>query len=425
MTSIDERAAIDLVMRLIAIAGGSGAEHDVAAFITERLQTAGVPKSAIRFDRAGRRSSLQGSTGNMIVRLPGTQRGPRRLLMAHMDTVPLCVGARPVRRGSMIESRDAVTALGGDNRAGCAVVLNTICDVLQHDLPHPPLTLLWTVQEEVGLLGVRHLDHRRLGSPTLCFNWDGGAPNQGTIGATGAVNMDITVHGIASHAGAHPELGVSATEVAGVAIAELSREGWLGLVTKGRQSGTSNIGVISGGTATNVVTPTLTLRAEARSHSTAFRQRIVSNYRRAFERAVRQVRDCTGRTGSLEFEADPRYDSFRLSRREPCVRAAAAAMRALDLEPDLRICNGGLDANWLTAHGYPTVTLGCGQQAIHTVDEVLHVESYLNACRIARPAGDCGRVMSHQQPPHAYRRYSRPWSGTGEPSAIVGAVSIR
>jgi tripeptide aminopeptidase len=66
------------------------------------------------------------------------------------------------------------------------------------------------------------------------------------------------------------------------------------------------------------------------------------------------------------------------------VKAAADALAGEGLEVELAIANGGLDANWLSARGIPTVTLGCGQREIHTVDEWLDVEDYLRACRIAQ-----------------------------------------
>ena len=54
--------------------------------------------------------------------------------------------------------------------------------------------------------------------------------------------------------------------------------------------------------------------------------------------------------------------------RDPSVRAAAAAIEAAGGVVDYAVANGGLDANWLTAHGIPTVSLGCGQNSIHTAD---------------------------------------------------------
>ncbi len=156
--------------------------------------------------------------------------------------------------------------MGGDDRAGAAVVLLTALDVLRGKSDHPPLTFLWTVQEEVGLHGARNARLASLGKPRLVFNFDGGSPEKLTIGATGGYRMEIRVNGIASHAGGAPEHGVSAIAIASLAIAELQREGWHGLIQKGGRTGTSNIGVIHGGDATNVVTSLVELRGEARSH---------------------------------------------------------------------------------------------------------------------------------------------------------------
>ena len=381
--SINEKATIDRVTKMMAIPGKSGEEQAIADFITGELRNAGVPESAIQTDSAHKKSHLGGQIGNLIVKLPGTVKAPRRLLMGHIDTVPLCVGCRPVRDGNLIRPKDPTTALGGDNRAGACVVLTAALEILKQKLPHPPLTLLWPVQEEVGLVGARHVGVARLGNPKLSFNWDGGPPNMLVVGATGDFNMEIDVNGIASHAGAHPEDGVNAAAIAALAIADLTRDGWHGLIQKGRNSGTSNIGVVSGGEATNVVMPHVHVRAEARSHDPVFRQKIVDQFRKAFEKAARELKTAAGQRGSVTFEATLKYDSFRMSLDEPSVETAKSAMESLGLVPEYRISNGGLDANWMTANGIPTVTMGCGQQGIHTVDEKLNIESFLQACHVA------------------------------------------
>jgi len=379
---LDTDAALQRVQEMMAISGRSGEEGAIAAYIEDRMRSAGVPESAIETDNAHRRSPIGGQTGNLIVKLPGTQRGPRRLLMGHIDTVPLCVGCVPVRDGDVFRPKAPVTALGGDNRAGAAVVLTAALELLRRALPHPPLTLFWPVQEEVGLIGARLAQISRLGKPKLAFNWDGGSPAMITIGATGDYGIQIEISGIASHAGAHPEDGVNAASIAALAIADLTRNGWHGLIEKGRQRGTSNIGVISGGDATNVVMPELKIRAEARSHDPAFRTKIVDQIRKAFESAAKELKNVSGQRGSIRFHSELKYESFKLSADEPCVTAASAAVSAIGLAPELRISNGGLDANWMTAHGIPTVTLGCGQNGIHTVNETLHIDSFLQACRI-------------------------------------------
>lgn len=376
-------AAIQLVTDLIAIPGKSTQEGRVIQHLQDALRRAGVPDNAITLDDANKRSSAGGEVGNLIVKLPGTKRGLRRLLMAHVDTVPLAVGAKPIREGEIIKSADPNTALGGDDRAGAAVLLNTLLTILKQKLPHPPLTFFWPVQEEIGLLGARHVQPRSLGNPKLCFNWDGGAAHVAAIGATGAYDLNIDLFGTPAHAGAHPEQGASAIAMASLAIADLTTNGWHGLIVKGKHRGTSNVGLITGGEATNVVTPHVRVRAEARSHDPKFRLKIVNAFRDAFTKAVKQVRTDAGQPGRVEFRSELKYESFQLSLDEPSVVIACEAIRAAGLEPETRVSNGGLDANWLTAHGLPTVTLGCGQAGIHTTDEVLHIASYLKACEIA------------------------------------------
>jgi len=381
-TTPDKQAA-DLLMRLMATPGLSGQEAPVSTLITKELKKAGAPKSALTSDQAHKHSSFGGEVGNLILKLPGTVRAPRRLLMAHMDTVPICKGARPVLRGKKIVSADAHTGLGADNRAGCAVLLTTAQTILKNNLPHPPLTFLWTVQEEVGLHGARHVALAKLGKPQLAFNWDGGAADRLTLGATGGYRMEIDIQGLASHAGGHPEDGVSAIAIAALAIADLVKAGWHGLIEKGRQRGTSNVGVITGGAATNVVTDRVQLRVEARSHDPKFRKRIVNEIERAFKKAAKQVRNAAGQCGKVVFDGQLDYDSFRLPKNDPSVLAASAAIEQEGGTPDLTIANGGLDANWMTARGVPTATLGCGQNDIHTVKEWLNLAEFHQSRRIA------------------------------------------
>lgn len=366
----------------MSIPGRSREESRVIEFIRVELQNAGVSPDCIELDTANRRIPKGGEVGNLIVRLPGTRRGPRRLLMAHVDTVPICIGSQPVRDGDIIRSADSSTGLGGDNRAGVAVVMTAVIELLRQRIPHPPLTLLFPVQEEIGLYGARFVSTHKLGAPKYCFNWDGGNPRFVNIGATGDYGIEIEIRGLASHAGVHPERGVSAIAIAALAIADLTENGWHGLIQKGRNRGTSNVGVIQGGEATNVVTPMLTLRAEVRSHDPVFRLRIVDAYRRAFEKAAKSVKSSEGVAGQVEFSAELKYESFRLDAAEPVVLLAKTAVSTVGLTPELSIGNGGLDANWMTAHGLHTVTLGCGQNDIHTIREWLDIPSFLTGCRI-------------------------------------------
>jgi tripeptide aminopeptidase len=372
-----------LVLDLMAIAGKSGEEAAVADYIRQKLLVAGAAAASVVTDNAARRALIAGNTGNLIFKLPGTLKGPRRLLTAHMDTVPICVGAQPRVEGVFVRSANPNTGLGADNRAGCAIILSVALEILEHKLPHPPLTFCWFIQEEVGLHGARHTQKSLFGKPAMGFNWDGGACEKLTIGATGGYRMDILIEGIASHAGVSPERGVSAITIAALAIADLQRSGWHGLVQQGSRRGTSNVGLIEGGAATKVVADRVMLKAEARSHDPKFRAKIVAAIERAFRNAAREVKDSQGRRGSAQFRGRLDYEAFCIDAQSDCVRLAEDAVRDIGRTPERVISNGGLDANWLNAHGIPTVTLGCGQLNVHTSSERLDLAAYRDACRIA------------------------------------------
>ena len=377
--------AESLVMQLMAIEGPSCREGEVAAFIRDRLIQGGADPKHISHDTAHRRTPLPGEVGNLIYKMPASQgrsREPRRMLSAHLDTVPVCIGSQPKREGTIVVSA-ANTGLGADNRAGCGVLLSTALQLLKQDLPHPPLTFCWFVQEEIGLQGSREVTISKLGNPELAFNWDGGSPSKLTIGATGGIRMEIEIEGIASHAGGAPERGVSAIAIAALAIADLHRSGWHGDIHGASgEHGTSNVGVIQGGVATNVVADLVKVRAECRSHDGKFRKQIAKEIERSFKNAVKEVRNVKKQRGKLSIESRLDYDSFLLRRDSPCVLVAEEAVRRLGLQPQHAVANGGVDANWTSKHGIPTVTLGCGQRNQHMVTEELVMPEYLKACNI-------------------------------------------
>jgi tripeptide aminopeptidase len=262
-------------------------------------------------------------------------------------------------------------------------------ELLARKLPHPPLTLLFTVREESGLWGARHVNLAQLGQPAHAFNVDGGSPSGLTVGAVGAERWQVEVTGRAAHAGVYPERGVSATMVAALALAQVQQQGWFGKVKTLDREGTSNVGVFGGrdgrsaGEATNVVTDFVRLRGESRSHRLSFVRAITRAYRDAFRSAAKQVRDHRGRGARVRFDAAVDYYPFHLKPAAPVVRHANAAAKRAGLEPVLRVTNGGLDANWLVRHGIPTVTFGAGQNNIHTKEEYVELSDFADACRLA------------------------------------------
>jgi tripeptide aminopeptidase len=392
---VDAKAAEAHLLRFLSVDGVTGEEKAIGEAVIDELLKAGVPKDAIRFDDVHQRIPLPTETGNLIVDLPATAEGPHLLFATHLDTVPLCRGAKPRVEGRRVVS-DGTTALGGDNRTGCGVLVTLAETLLKHKLPHPRITLLFTVREESGLHGARELNPKDIGNPAMCVNIDSGIPQDLIIGAVGQENWDVEISGRASHAGLAPEKGISATMVAALGLANARRDGWFGQVEKGADKGTSNVGVFGGkkgaaaGDATNVVTDYAVLKGEARSFELAFAAQIAEAYGRAFEEARQAVTASDGAMAEVRYTHVKAYPPFKLAADAPVVARVSKAVETLGLTPKLIFSAGGLDANWLDRHAIPTVTIGAGQREVHTIKEYVELDEYITGCKIAVAAATAG-----------------------------------
>ena len=381
---IQENNAVRHLMDLLAIEGLSGNETEVAEAIRCKLIAAGCKPFWIRTDQANRRipgATQIFSTGNLIVKIPGTRREPRRMFLAHMDTVPLCRKAEPVLHGRTIRARGE-TAVRADDRTGVAALVILIETLLGRALAHPPLTFLFTIAEEIGLYGAKYVRLADLGRPALAFNYDSGDPKVFVVGAIGATKWKADIFGISAHAGMHPENGVSAMLIFSRAVAEVAERGYFGRIRKGRRTGTSNIGIVQGGEATNQVTDHVVAHGECRSHDPAFLREIQRVYAEAFQRAARSVRNAKGQCGKVTLSKRGDYAAFRLAETSPEVRFAKRVAVKTGLRPSCEIMNGGLDANPLIAMGVPTLTLGIGQHGAHSIDEHVNLDEFLTGCRL-------------------------------------------
>src|ERR1700743_3218188 len=362
---VDTQAATDRLMRFLVVEGVTGKEAAIGRELMAALKESGVPADAIRLDDANTRIPVPTEPGNLIVDLPGRgalHNQPRILFMTHMDTVPLCAGAKPKLAGRKIVN-EAKTALGGDNRCGCGVLVTLAAELAKTNADNPPITLLFCVREESGLWGARHVKTEELGSPVMAFNYDGGSASSVVIGAVGADRWSVEIFGRASHAGVAPERGLSSTMILALALAEVKAKGWFGKVVKGKRQGTSNVGPVTGGDgrpagdATNVVTDYVEVRGECRSHDRTFFKEITNAYKTTSTNAAKKVKNSEGKSGRVKFKAETDYYPFRQKETLPVVKRAIEAVSAVGGKPAIRAANGGLDANWMVGHDAPTLQL--------------------------------------------------------------------
>lgn len=384
MTIPDE--TLNDLLTLLPIPGPPAQEGEVAAWLRARLASMGIPDGQMVHDRAQEQSEYGGEVGNLIVHLPGRLPGPRLLFSTHMDTVPIAVGCRPrldTERGRIVNDA-AGTALGGDNRLGCAALLHLARALLARSGDHPPVALVFFVQEEVGLVGSRGLDLALLGDPLpeMCVNLDGGPADEFVTAVIGAERFTVDVTGIAAHAGAHPADGLSAAVLASRAIAGLDAAGWHGRIEKPEGVGSANVGILRGGQGSNVVMPHLHILAEARSHDPAFRRRIIERWQEEFTRVSEEMCNSKGERGSVAFGSGPTYEAFALDESEAVVQSALAAAQRMGMAARLVSNDGGMDANRIVAHGIPALTVGVGQRSVHQPEEWIDLADFERVCRL-------------------------------------------
>lgn len=372
------------LLALLPMTGPPAEEGEVAEWIRARLAGMGIPDGQMVHDRAQAQSEYGGQVGNLIVHIPGHWPGPRLMFSTHMDTVPIAVGCRPrleAEQGRIVNDASGA-ALGGDNRLGCAALLHLARVLQARKGEHPPVVLVFFVQEEVGLVGSRGLDLSLLGDPLpeMCVNLDGGPADEFVTAVIGAERFTVDVTGIAAHAGAHPADGLSAAVLASRAIAALDAEGWHGRIEKPEGVGSANVGILRGGQGSNVVMPSLYILAEARSHDPIFRRRITERWQAEFARAAGEMRNSKGERGRVAFGSGPTYEAFALDENEPVVQRALAAAGRMGMAARLVSNDGGMDANRIVAHGIPALTVGVGQRSVHQPEEWIDLADFERVC---------------------------------------------
>ncbi len=378
---------VDLAMALMAVPGPTAHEGAISEALRKRLTDMGVPERCIRYDKAYEQSEAGGEIGNLVVCLDGHGRGERRLLSTHMDTVREAEGSRPRIEGARVVNAAPGRALGADARAGCACLLAAIRALMETGGNHGPRTFVFFVQEEIGLVGSRGLDVGLLGDPfpTMAFNFDGSRPDELVRAVVGVERLILDVQGVPAHA-SRPREGISAALIAARALAKIEEDGWNGAIEKPEGVGTANIGVLQGGTGSNVVMASLSGLMEARSFDRVFRGAIVEAWKQAFMDSA-AVSNRLGANleskASVSFEPGPEYAPYRLADDAPVVTAAVQAMKACGLEPVLTEHWGGMDCNNIVAKGIPAVGTGTGGHHAHSVKEYLDIPEFSRACALA------------------------------------------
>ncbi len=344
----DQRRLFGRFTRLCEIPSPTGEERAVADDVLGELRALGVE---VAEDRSA--GPARAGSGNLIARVPGT--GDRWVsFFAHLDTVPEAGRIEVELADGVFRSRGE-TILGADDKAAVAVLVELAA---RHaGAPAPTgLELVFTVAEEEGLRGAKELELGALRAP-FGYVLDHASPIGELIAAAPTYQRLVAeFEGLEAHAGIRPEDGHSAIEAAAAAIAAM-RLGRLDSET------TANVGMVSGGTAPNVVAGRCRVEAEARSLDDA----------KVAGATAAMLDACTW--AASEHGCDVDLDltevcrGYRQRPGSPAMRLARAAIERCGIEPRDVATGGGSDANALLERGYDCVLLANGTEANHTAQE--------------------------------------------------------
>ncbi len=352
---VDAERILHTFLELVQIDSPSGQEAEIGAYLKGRLQALSC---SVELDEVGNIVARFSGSGNEVV-----------MLSSHMDTVGSDTGIKPVIREGIIYS-EGETILGADDKSGVAVILETLAVLNQNpELQHPPIEVVISVREELGLQGAKQLDTSRLQA-----QWgivlDAGGPI-GTLIYTAPSQNYITavVKGKKAHAGGSPEKGINAIRVAAEAISAMP----LGRID---EETTSNIGVIRGGEATNIVPDEVYMRGEARSRNEAKLQAQTSSMVAALESAAER------HGATVDIEVEQAYQTYCISAEQRPYAVAAQAIQSLGFVLIPKTSGGGTDGNIYTAAGIPCVALSTGMAEVHTANEYVAVQDVIDSARV-------------------------------------------
>ncbi|HKJ14726.1 MAG: M20/M25/M40 family metallo-hydrolase [Desulfobulbaceae bacterium] len=304
--------------------------------------------------------------GNLFIRFPESGLAKEPVFFnCHMDTVLPAIGVKVKREGEVFSSAGD-TVLGSDDKAGIAALIEVMRTLQEKNIPHGPVEYIFTTCEEVGLLGVKALDPSLI-KAKIGYALDSSGINRVVIGAPAANRITAEVKGLASHAGLSPEKGISAIQLAARAIARLK----LGRLDP---ESTANIGVIEGGTASNIIPESALVQGEVRSHNVKLLQEHTAHIRSTFEEEIATWSDPEGVVEgrpSLDFTAVDDFPILKLDRDSAVIKRVEAAAALIDRELHYVVAGGGSDANIFNGYGLQCAILSTGMEKVHSTRETI------------------------------------------------------
>lgn len=347
----------------VKIESPSTKEDNFAKVLKTELESIGFE---VIVDNAGEKA--ESNTGNLIGYLRGNKEVEPIMFCSHMDTVTPCENIQPIIEDGIIKSAGN-TILSADDKAGIVAILEGIRHIKENNIPHGDIEVVFTICEETGLLGSKYLDYSKIKSK-MAFILDSSGDVGGVI-VKGPAQAQIHAkfHGKAAHAGLSPEKGISAIQVASRAIDRMN-------LLRIDEETTANVGIIKGGTATNIVTDYVEVEFECRSLDEKKLNKQVKHMVDTIENATKDY------NATVDILVENSYPTFTVSEDEPILKVVEKAMIATNIPYNPRSTGGGSDTNIFNGKGINAITLGIGLFNAHSVDEYIAVDDIIKVAKL-------------------------------------------
>ena len=346
----DKTRLIDTFCDLVRIDSESGNEDAMAKEMTMRLEKLGFEVQADAY-------------GNLIA---GEAGGEPFMLSGHLDTVVPGNGINPIIDGDRIRS-DGTTIGGGDNKAGLAIILETLTSIKEDASYRIPVEVVISREEEPGLIGAHALDFSMIRSKQAVVFDREGPVNRITLSSPTYIAFDFDITGRAAHAGIEPENGISAIQIASDLIT---------LLPQGRldDETTFSVGTVQGGSTRNTVPESAKVTGEFRTMN----METLDNLLLDIENALIDVR-VKYPEADIKDDVSPKFKTFRINEQDPCTIRIVEALEAIGLTPDFQLSGGGSDANVFWEHGISAVVCGMADYNMHTLREYVVIPELVQA----------------------------------------------
>lgn len=346
---MNENKLLKTLYDLLALDAPSGQEEKVAEYTLNYLNSLGF-------------ITKKDAKGNAIGFLSGN--GKPILLTAHIDRVPPGKGHTPVKHGDILKS-DGTTNLGTDDAAGIVIILEAVKHIVENNLPHPPFIVAFTVQEEVGLQGARALDLSEY-KVEYGIGYDNAFEAGAMItGGSTYEGFDVEIIGKPTHPGKDLSQGVNALQVF------LETDWMIGLSDNGQSR--INVGLVTAGTARNVVPGNVKAQGELRS---ILDDKAVAAKLKQLEKNLKKVCEKYGAT--YTFTTHRHSSSYSVDLSEPLVQLYKKVVETRGGQFTAKPTYVGSDANAFRAEkGLKVFTLATGVVNEHTKDEWVKISDLL------------------------------------------------